>query len=201
MRQFCEVCGETRCARVDASCRVPCVSHALRHVHDVHNGPAYLAECAQQREAAMARTIYGSSQRAGHVAHSMTEHLWDCGTQFECECGWLSPFAPSKLGLLESAVAEHKAGIRHGLEMTEQTANRCGFERRGPPRYSWVEVREPWLPMDDQPAIQADMRSKGLDPDGPLMPLPAPQANAERVFAAPAHDYLAALYRSYVAPV
>lgn len=108
---------------------------------------AYLAEQAQQREAAMARAIYGSSQRAGHVVHSMTEHLWDCGTQFECECGWLSPFAPSK------------------------------------------------------PAIQADMRSKGLDPDGPLVPLPAPQEPDERVFAAPAHDYLAALHRPYVPPV
>lgn len=195
MSQVCEVCGETRCARVDASCRVPCVSHALRHVYDVHN--PYIAEWLRRHDNELLKSVEANMASC----HQMTEHLWDCGTQFECECGWLSPFAPSKRGLLESAVAEHKSGIRHVLETTEQAANRCGFERRGPPRYSWGGAREPWLPMDDQPAIQADMRSKGLDPDGPLMPLPAPQANAERVFSAPAHDYLAALHRSYVPPV
>lgn len=48
--------------------------------------------------------------------------------------------------------------------------------------------------------LAPDLWSKGLDPDGPLVPLPAPQPSAGRVFVAPAHDYLAALHRPYVPP-
>lgn len=50
-------------------------------------------------------------------------------------------------------------------------------------------------------AVIDQLRALGYDPDGPLIPLPAPQVSAERVFAAPAHDYLAALHRPYVPPV
>jgi len=39
------------------------------------------------------------------------------------------------------------------------------------------------------------------DPDGPLVPLPDRKATNPAPYAAPAHDYIAALYRPYVSPV
>lgn len=81
MNQYCLVCGETRCARVDAECDTPCVSAALvlgsvpngtiltqevfrkmLTVRTEYKGLADQAAFAQQRESAMARSVYGSAE-------------------------------------------------------------------------------------------------------------------------------------------
>lgn len=56
MMQYCEFCGETRCARVDAECKRPCVS-AARFMTPAE----YHAQFAQQRESIMVRNVFDSA--------------------------------------------------------------------------------------------------------------------------------------------
>lgn len=67
--QYCQVCGETRCARVDAECRTPCVNYAnfIMPLRTEYKGLAQQAEFGLQafglqRESAMARNVYGSAE-------------------------------------------------------------------------------------------------------------------------------------------
>ena len=65
---------------------------------------------------------------------------------------------------------------------------------------SALQTYEQWC-KQWQPAFQSgsSLTPQG-DPDGPLVPLPDSKAKNPVPYSTPAHDYIAALYRPYVAP-